>query len=98
TAAPLCRPIQGIARYNQPATGINSVSASQTMQDRKTRAVGVDREYSSIERTAAPMSGPVQGIVRQNQCPTRTNPAEVIAIETIQVGKTGAIGVYCEYG
>ena len=48
-----------------PASRISSVAAaSETIQVRKTRAIGVDGEHRAIARTAATLRRPIQGVAR----------------------------------
>src|SRR5437667_10650448 len=68
TAAKLRRPIQSVARQNQSGKRQSSVAAvNKTMQGRKTRAIGVDREHRAIDRTAALLCHPIQSAARYNQ-------------------------------
>jgi hypothetical protein len=77
TATIFRRPIQGIAQHNQFGMGVSSIAISatgiiagipngccETMQVRKTSAVGIDGEKYASTGTAAVIRRPIQGVAR----------------------------------
>ena len=65
TAASIRSPIEGVAREDQSGLRISSVvPASEIIQIRKTRAIGVDSEHGALIRTAASKGRSIQGVAR----------------------------------
>ena len=101
----LAVPYRVLPEKNQPATGLPSLLVEEpscrreTMQVRKTRAIGVDGEHRAIARTAAIVAVPYRVL------PDKINPAfgesrrcwPCRGRETMQVRKTRAIGVDGEH-
>src|SRR5258706_333292 len=75
TAAVSRRPIQAVTRQNQPGFRISSVR--ETVQIRKTRAIGADGEQRAQARTSAPIRRSIQGGARQYQTGVRESAVGV---------------------
>ena len=100
-----CRrgPVQRAARQDQTPHGFGPVNVGErirgsreTMQVRKTRAVGVDLENRSISAAAAVLRCPIQRVVCNDQPHHRVGPIAPIG-ETVNDVKASAVGLHLEH-